>query len=132
MIENLHDVSTADLIAGNHFDDIENFTMWNVELPCGEQLWGYRPRGKHIKGRDEVASLDELMGNKGTLHVKTLATNDAPAVVTMKAVGVGGDVNFRAKRVAELAEHYRKNEDLYREGFSPELPTIQDFYAENQ
>ncbi len=145
MIENLETISTADLIAGNHFTDMEKFTMWNVDVAtlarknniktkCTDLLWGYRPRGKHVKGQDEVASLDELMGNKGTLHVKTPATDDAPAVVTMKAVGIGGDINFRAKRVAQLAAAYASvdMDGDCEEDNAVELPAIQNFYAKNQ
>ena len=32
----LESVSTADLIAGNHFDDLELFGMFNVEVKTGE------------------------------------------------------------------------------------------------
>jgi hypothetical protein len=141
MIEDLTTVSFTDLIAGNHFDDIENFTMFSVELDdmakavgvelekeSREQLWGYRPRGKYVKGQNEVQSLDSLMGNKGTLHVKTPADGDELAFVTMKAVGVGGDANFRAKRVAQLAAAYADAD----ENNEAKIPSIQDLYAEDK
>ena len=122
MKSDLTKVSTADLIAHNHFNDNDMFRMFALSVDGKTDLWECRK----VKAADKPKrkTLQGLMGAAGTVKVDGL-TDDGLPKVSIVGTAAGSDDDFRAKRVAQLSAHYATcgEQDV-------ELPSIENFFTE--
>lgn len=114
-------------------EDVADFQLWNIDVGSAlmnigkkegndalyekgrrtmADLWHFR--GVDRSGVDilaeEKTQLENLMGCRGTLRVSQ--NKNGETEITVNKTGCGCDPDFRAKRVAQLAEAYGKIEQL--------------------